>query len=169
MKSGISTNTTATLAATIGCLILSQPVLAQDNAAKLYGSWKLISWVAQIVGEKSPPMEPFGPKPKGRLILMPDGHMMALLSTPDRKPAQNDAERAALLQSMVAYTGTYTIEGDKWTTIVDQSHNVTLMLQPQVRYFKVDGDKLYIRVPEGPTALFPGKRMTSTLEWVREH
>jgi hypothetical protein len=69
---------------------------------------------------------------------------------------------------MVAYTGKYTIEGDKWTTIVDQSHNVTLMLQPQVRYFKVDGDKLYIRVPEQPTALFPGKRMTSTLEWVRE-
>src|SRR5262245_51154829 len=147
MKSGMMH---ATVASAIGYLILCQQVLAQDEAAKLYGSWKLISWVAQIAGENSPSVHPLGLNPKGRLILMPNGYMMAILSASDRKPAQNDAQRAALLQSMVAYTGTYTIEGDKLTTIVDQSHNVTLMLQPQVRYFKVDGDKLYLRVPEQP-------------------
>jgi len=166
MKSGISMH--ATVASTIGCLILCQPVLAQDDAAKLYGSWKLISWTAQIVGENSPPMEPFGPNPKGRLILMPNGRMMGLISAPDRKPAKNDAERAALLQSMIADSGTYTIEGDKWTTIVDLSHSEIIVGQPQVRYFKVDGDKLYIKVPEQPTSVFPGKLTTSTLEWVRE-
>lgn len=167
MKTRISMH--ATMASTIGCLILCQPVLAQDDAAKLYGSWKLISWTAQIVGENSSPFEPWGPYPKGRLILMPNGRMMALLSAPDRKLAKNDAERAALLQSMTAYTGTYIVEGDKWTTTVEISHNEILKGEPQVRYFKVEGDKLSISTREQLSSIFPGKRVTSTLEWVREH
>jgi Lipocalin-like domain len=156
------------VASSIACLFLCPPVLAQDNAAKLYGSWKLISVTQQIVGENGPPVEPYGPNPKGYLILLPNGRMMAHLGAPDRKPAESDADRAALLQSMNAYTGTYTVEGDKWTTIVDLAHNEIFKGQPQVRYFKVDGDKLFIRVPEQPSATFPGKRSTASLEWVRE-
>jgi hypothetical protein len=107
MKSRVSMKATAAVASTIGCLIFCQPVLAQDDTAKLYGSWKLISWTTQIIGENNPPIEPLGPNPKGYLVLLPNGRMMAHLSAPDRKPAKNDAERAALLQSMNAYTGTY--------------------------------------------------------------
>src|SRR5262249_40054265 len=129
---------------------------------------KLTSYTTQIVGENTPPFAVWGPNPKGYLILLPNGRMMALLSAPDRKPATNDAERAALLQSMGAYTGTYTIEGDKWTTMVDIHSNEIFIGHPQVRYFKVDGDKLYVTVPEQPSAVFPGKRTTATLEWVRE-
>jgi hypothetical protein len=168
MTSGLSMHATATVASTIVCLMLSQPVFAEDNPTNLFGSWKLISWTTQIVGENTPPFEPWGPNPKGRLILMPNGRMMALLSAPDRKPAKTDADRAVLLQSMTAYTGTYIVEGDKWTTTVDQSHNEILKAEPQVRYFKVDGDKLYIRTSEQLSSVFPGKRATSTLEWVRE-
>ena len=69
---------------------------------------------------------------------------------------------------MTAYTGTYIVEGDKWTTTVDISHNEILKGEPQVRYFKVEGDKLYISTREQLSSIFPGKRVTSTLEWVRE-
>jgi hypothetical protein len=110
----------------------------------------------------------WGPNAKGYLIFVPSGRMMAHLSAPDRKPPKNDADSAALLKSMNAYTGTYKIEGDKWTTIVDLHHNEIYVGTPQVRYFKLDGDKLYVRVPEQPSALFPGKRIAATLEWVRE-
>ena len=75
MKNGISMH--VTVASTIGCLMLSQPVFAEDNPTNLFGSWKLISWTTQIVGENTPPFEPWGPNPKGRLILMPNGRMMA--------------------------------------------------------------------------------------------
>ena len=95
--------------------------------------------------------------------------MMALLTASDRKPATNDAEGAALLKTMNAYTGRYTIDGDKWTTVVDVHHNEIYIGQPpQVRYFKVDGDKLTVKVPEQPSAVLPGKRVTATLEWERE-
>jgi Lipocalin-like domain len=69
---------------------------------------------------------------------------------------------------MIAYAGTYTIDGDRWITISDLSHNEIYIGTPQVRFFKVEGDKLSIRVPEQPSAAFPGKMVTGTLEWVRE-
>jgi hypothetical protein len=96
--------------------------------------------------------------------------MMTILTAANRKPATNDAESAAVLKHMNAYTGKYTIEGDKWTTMVDIHHNEIYIAQPpQVRYFKLEGDKLTVKVPEQASALFPGKHITATLEWVREH
>jgi hypothetical protein len=152
----------------VSCLLLCPPLLAQDNLADLYGVWRLTSFTAQIVGGNAPPTAVWGPNPRGYLIFMPNGRMMAHVSAPDRKPPKNDADSTALLKSMNAYTGTYTIEGDKWTTVVDQHHNEIYVGVPQVRYFKLDGDKLYVRVPEQPSALFPGKRTTAKLEFVRE-
>ena len=94
---------------------------------------------------------------------------MARLMANNRKPATNDAEAAALLKSMNAYSGRYTIEGDKWITVVDAHHNEIYLNQPpQVRYFKVDGDTLTVKIPEQPSAIFIGKKITATLEWVRD-
>ena len=47
------------------------PVVAQDIGEKLYGSWRLVSFKAQIVGEDAEPRDIFGPAPFGRLILTP--------------------------------------------------------------------------------------------------
>ena len=47
--------------------------------------------------------ELFGPNPKGRLIVAPDGYWSVIVAKANRKPATNNAERAALLRSMVAY------------------------------------------------------------------
>ena len=151
----------------VSCALL--PAHAQDTTAQLYGAWKLVSFKTQIVGDSDPQKDVWGPNPKGMIIFMPNGRMMAMLTAPDRKRPANDAESAALLKSMNAYSGRYTVEADKFTTVVDIHHNEIYLSQPpQVRYFKLDGDKLTIRVPEQPSAIFPGKRVTSTLEWVRE-
>jgi len=45
--------------------------------------------------------------------------MMACLEKDGRMPPKTDKERAAAFQSMVAYTGPYRVEGDKWITEVD--------------------------------------------------
>jgi hypothetical protein len=148
-------------------LALLQPLQADDKAS-LLGTWKLASFVNQVVGENTPAREVWGPNPKGYLIFGADGRMMTITMASGRNPPTNDAESVALLKSMNAYTGKYTIEGDKWTTIVDAHHNETYVGHPQVRYFKVEGDKLTVRVPDQPSALFPGQRITATLEWIRE-
>jgi hypothetical protein len=40
--------------------------------------------------------------------------------------------------------------------------------QTQVRFFKLDGDKLSIRSPEIASAALPGKRVVAILMWDRE-
>jgi hypothetical protein len=143
-----------------------QSAFAQD-AKQLVGTWKLAAWQVQYVGEE--PKEPFGAKPNGRLIVAPDGYWSVIIAKADRKPATNNAERAALLRSMVAYTGKFTVEGDKITSSTDIAWNEVNTGRTQIRYFKMEGDKLVIRSPEQASVLTPGKRVTTTLTWEREH
>jgi hypothetical protein len=148
------------------CSLLPVFALADDTAKHLVGSWKLSSWVTQIIGGET--LEPFGPNPKGRLVITPEGYMTALIVAANRKAAANNDERAALLNSMLAYTGKLAIDGDKITIKTDLSWNEILTGQDQVRFVKVEGDNLSIRTAEQASAVFPGKRVVGILTWVRE-
>ena len=141
--------------------------LAEDVAGRLAGSWKLTSWTIQIIGGDT--TEPFGTRPKGRAVFTPDGFAAFMISRPDRKPATNDGESAALLKSLMVYTGKFTIDGEKLTTDVDLSWNELFTGTSQVRFFKLEGDKLSLRTGEQVSAVFPGKRVVGTLTWEREH
>jgi hypothetical protein len=148
--------------------VFSQYARAQSNdtARQLVGSWKLTSWIIQIIGEDA--TEPMGLNPKGRLVITPDGYMAVVAAAANRKPATSNDERAALLNSLLAYSGKFTIDADKFTTKVDVSWNELLTGQDQVRFFKVDGDKLSIRTAEQISAVLPGKKVVGTLTWERE-
>jgi hypothetical protein len=160
--------TRRTIIAALSTLIVAPPALAQDAADLLYGSWRLLSFKAQIVGEDAQPRDFFGPSPFGRLILTPAHTMAVFLSRPDRKPPADNAEAAALLRSMTAYTGRFRVEGDKFITTVDGAWNEVFKSYEQVRIFELGGDTLTIRVPEQPSGLEPGKRNTSVLTFERE-
>ena len=157
------------IALVLSFMIPFQTVDAQDNPGKpLYGTWRLISFSVQVVGEDVPPRDIFGPTPFGRLILTPEHTMMAYLSRHDRKPPINDAEAAALLSSMIAYTGKFRLEDDKLITTVDGAWNETYKANEQIRYINMDGDKLSIRTAEQPSGTMPGKRVVGTFSWERE-
>ena len=148
------------------CCLQSGFARADDTAKQLIGSWKLSSWVIQIIGGDL--TEPFGPNPKGRAVFTPDGYVAFVIAAANRKPAANDEESAALLKTLVAYTGKFITDGDKFTTEVDISWNELLTGQDQVRFFKLEGDKLTIRTAEQASAVYPGKRVVGTLTWERE-
>jgi hypothetical protein len=156
------------IVAALSLMLVGLPALAQDSIDRLYGSWRLLSFKAQIIGEDADPRDIFGPTPFGRLILTPAHTMAAFLSRPDRKPPTDDAEAASLLRSMTAYTGRFRVEGDKLITTVDGAWNEVFKSHEQVRIFKLEGDTLTIRVPEQPSGLEPGKRNTSFLIFERE-
>src|SRR3977135_1552537 len=141
-----------------------QPALAhaQDTVRQLAGSWKLNSWTIQVIGGEA--TEPFGPNPKGA----PHGEVAVLIVAADRRTGANDGESAALLKTLLAYTGKFTIDGDKFTTKVDMSGNELLTGQDHVRFFKLEGDKLTIRTAEQASSVYPGKRVVGTLTWERE-
>ena len=69
---------------------------------------------------------------------------MAVLTGDGRKAPTTDQDRADLLKSMFAYTGMYRLEGDKWITKVDVSWNPAWVGTEQVRFFRVDGDRLQV-------------------------
>ena len=149
------------------CYLQPGSVFAQDAAKQLVGSWKLTSWTIQVIdGEAT---QPFGPNPKGRAVFTLDGFSAFMIARPDRKPATSDADSAALLKSLMVYTGKFTVDGDKLTTNVDLSWNEILTGTAQVRFFKLEGDKLSIRTAEQASAVYPGKRVVGTLTWEREH
>lgn len=149
------------------CTVL-QPASTDDAAKQLVGTWKLTGWVVQVIGGDR--AEPYGPNPKGRLVVTPEGHWIVILTGANRRPAKTLEEKAALLDSSLAYSGKYTIEGDRIMTRVDMSSNeiYTGANQNRTRFFKVEGDKLTLRTPEIASAVPPGKRVVGTLTWERE-
>jgi hypothetical protein len=94
--------------------------------------------------------------------------MIAYLSRTDRKPPNNQAEAAALLSSMIAYTGKFRLEDGKFITTVDGAWNEIYKANEQVRHFKVEGDNLSLKTSEMPSGVMPGKMVVGTLYWERE-
>jgi hypothetical protein len=150
------------------CLFWTGLSFADDAAKQLAGTWKVVSLVTRFDGGDA--VEPFGPNPKGRLVLTPEGHWMIILTGANRGPAKGLEEKAGLLDSMLAYSGKYTIEGNRMMIQVDMSWNEIYSgaNQNQTRFFTVEGDKLTIRSPEIVSAVRPGQKAVATLLLERE-
>jgi len=121
-------------------LVALQPSFADDRA-KILGIWRLVSFEVefQATGERE---HIRGKNPTGYIIFTPEERMMVVLTNEGRKAPKTNQDRADLFNSMVAYTGIYRIEDDKWIIKVDVSGNPALVGTEQARFFRVDGDRL---------------------------
>lgn len=135
------------------------------SAESVIGNWKLVSW--KVVTEEGT-KDAFGPTPKGHLILIGEGRMMAITTAQDRTPGETDAERAALHRSMLAYTGKFRVEGDEFITTVGASWNEGWNGKEQRRRFRLDGDTLYIESAPAPSITSPGTVDFRRMIWQRE-
>jgi hypothetical protein len=154
---------------TLLAIFFARAALAEeDTSARLFGSWRLISFQLKVVGEEGEAKDIFGPNPMGRIILSPEHRVVVFISRAGRRPPTSEAESAALLSSMTAYTGKFRLDGDKFITEVDGAWNELYNGSEQVRYFKLNGDKLTIRTPEQQSGILIGKRTIATLVWERE-
>jgi hypothetical protein len=150
-------------------LMACQPGAAEEDLAdKLVGSWKVVSLKLSYINENTD-QNVLGANPIGRIIYSSDSHFAAFVSSRDRKPARTDADAAALLSSMVAYTGTFRIEGDRAIYTVDGAWNEAYPRE-QLRILRLDGDTLTSTAPEPqPSTFFPGKSFIGVTVFVREH
>jgi len=85
--------------------------------------------------------------------------MGMIITDEGRKPAATDQDRVDLFKSLVAYTGLYRVEGDKWITKVDVSANPAWVGTEQTRSFKIDGNRLQESTALMPFAAKPEKGM----------
>ena len=142
----------------MACLFVQQSC-ADEN---IVGTWKLVSYVVEVqsTGEKMPVM---GQKPTGYTAFLPNGRVFFVLTGEGRQPAKTDAEKASLLSTLVAYSGTYRIEGDKWITKVEVAWNPEWIGTEQTRPFKLEGDKLQVLTPWRMMPNWADKGMTRSI------
>jgi hypothetical protein len=136
-----------------------------NDTDALIGNWKLVSWQV-IVDDKAQDL--FGAQPRGYLILTREGRAMAITTADNRKSGTNDADRAALHASMLAYTGKYRVEGSDFITTVDVSWNETWNGTEQRRHYRIEGDRLFIESAPAPSILFPNRIDFRRIVWERE-
>ena len=135
------------------------------SAKLLVGNRKLVSWRVVTDGGAR---DLFGAKPKGYLILTPEGRAMALTTAETRVPGEGDSDRAALHKSMLAYTGKYRVEGDEFITMVDASWNEGWNGTEQRRRYRINDGRLFIESAPAPSILCPGKVDFRRIVWERE-
>ena len=146
-------------------LILSltafQSVLA-DERADIQGAWKLVSYEVEIQtsGEI---MLPMGKNPTGYVYFSPESRVWFVLTGDGRKPAKTNDEKAALLDSLVAYSGKYRLEGDKWITSVEVAWNPAWIGTEQSRTYKVEGERLQVLTPWRVMPNWADKGMTRSI------
>ena len=126
-------------------LIVVQPSFADDRAKIIGTWWKVVSFEIEVqeTGELKPYFQN-SPNPRGYLILTPEGRMMTVVTAEGRKLPQTPEDRSAAWGSMLAYSGMYRFEGDKFITKVDVAWNEAFVGTDQVRFFKLEGDRLKI-------------------------
>jgi hypothetical protein len=151
----------------LSLLVLAQspgPIAGKDA---LVGTWRLVSWVMEDDATKAQrPL--YGEHPSGFATFTASGRAFFVLTGEGRKAPQTDEERAAALRSMVAYTGHYRVEGDRFITRVDTAWNEAWVGTEQVRTFRVEGPRVHIVAMSQPNPNFGNRVMHGLLTFERE-
>jgi len=149
----------------------SQAEQTNSVQQQFVGTWKLVSYVREEIpsGAKSDVM---GARPSGYINYGRDGRMMVIIVGSDRKkptgPVATPEEAEALIRSMVAYAGTYTIDVEAKTVThhIDVSWDQSRTGESHVRTYQLDGDHLTLTTqPSNDPAT--GKKTVRTLIWER--
>lgn len=84
------------------------------------------------------------------------------------KAPQTDREMSGAYRSMVACSGKFTFEGNKWITKPDVAGNEAWLVD-QEGNFRIEGDKLYIETAPQVKSELRKASARVTLVWEREN
>ena len=128
----------------------------------LTGTYKLAAFEASIDGSDWRSL--FGPSPRGYAVITPS-RFIAVLTGQDRKAGRTTEERAALFDSLCAYTGRYRLEGDKFITSVDTSWNEAWNGTDQLRTWALAGSRLILLTEPAPNPFNPSQTAVFRVVW----
>ncbi len=143
--------TVAFLFAVTGCLAQPAP-----------GVYKVVSFDIEVDG--APTVGYFGKSPQGYIVLT-KSHFMSVLTAEGRRPGRSSDEKAAQLDSLIAYAGPYRIEGDKLIVDVQSAWVEAWKGTKQSRTWKIDGNRLTLTTERAPYSRDPSKMATATLSF----
>ena len=138
-----------------------------ESQAKLIGVWKLVSFDIEYQ-ESGKRQALFGASPKGYIIFTPGGRMMTLFTSEGRKPGDSVEQKAELFRTMMAYTGIYRLDGDKFMNKIDISWNEVWNGTDQERFYKLNANRLEIITAWMPDPFHPERQIgRGILTWER--
>ena len=146
------------ICALILVLLISTPSLGQQS---LVGTYKLVSHEVQLNGTT---MQTLGNAPHGYLVVTPT-RWVAFYTADNRKFGTSAADKAALLDTLAAYSGTYRVEGSKVTIKVDASWTEVWNGKDQVRNFTLSGNRLTVTGAPSPFPRDPSKTAIVRQVW----
>lgn len=128
----------------------------------LYGTWKLVEVMGEITAI-------FGKSPHGTFMFGKDGRALVVMTAEKRSKISDlagmtDLQRVNLFKTMLAYGGTYTFDGKKLKINVDISWNENWSGTEQVRFAKLEGNRLELSTPLIPS-IVDGKPTSTVLVW----
>jgi hypothetical protein len=144
---------------------LSSASTAEDTVV---GTWKLVSATASSEGGER--RDAFGPSPTGILTYTGDGRMSVAIAESGRKALSGDrvsapaGERAQAFATFLAYTGAYSLKGDKVIHHVEISSFPNWVGTDLVRTLAIEGERITLTTP--PLSV-GGKLQTTELVWER--
>lgn len=140
-------------------LVFSPFVNAQDGPV---GTYKLVSFRSYYDDGTSTDL--FGAMPVGYAVITPTRFITVLVGE-GRKPGLAAEDKVALYKSLIAYSGTYKLEGARLITSVDVSWNQAWTGTAQGRTWKVEGQRLTLTTDKAPSFRDPKIMAYGTLVW----
>lgn len=137
---------------------------ANKSAKEVLGGWTLVA--AKMQFEDGAAIDMHGPDPLGSVVFA-DKRMTAIITRRSR-PARTDGSLGDLFNTMLAYSGTYSIEGNELVTAVDVAWVPEWVGTTQRRGIEIAGDTLSIHTARQPNPMQQGKIMTGVLTWQRD-
>jgi Lipocalin-like domain len=146
---------------------MASPIEERQLIMDLVGSWRLDSayFIAQRTGDR---VDILGANPFGFFILEPSGRMITILTSDARTRAAAAGDTTELYKSMISYTGTCSIDGEKVVTRVDGAWDPGWVGTEQVRYFTLDGHILSLRTAPLRHPSFPDDEVVGYVNWRKE-
>ena len=138
-----TTLTMTNIALLVVALTFAWSATAQDLQSSLVGLWKVTSVANKLVptGEI---VHPFGEHPSGNELFTRGGHVMFSMFGEHRsvrgEPNSAEVDRAALFNALVAYTGTYKVDGSNVIMHFEASANPAM--SDRTYLAEISGDKL---------------------------
>jgi hypothetical protein len=143
---------------------------AQGGAARLVGTWRLVSATERMKDGTVRPDPTVGAQGRGYIVYTATGQVCAMLGASQRArwaviDQPSAAEAGAIFENLIAYCGTYSVDEAGGFVV----HHVEVDLSPnrtgtdRKRFFTITGDRLVLSaappLPEGVQAL--------TITWER--
>ena len=139
-------------------LLITTPSSGQQS---LVGTYKLVSLFIEVDGK---PYEPLAGAPRGYLVLTPT-HFIYFFTGENRKFGTSVDAKAALLDSLVAYAGSYRVEGDKYLQNIEVSFTESQKGKTRVTTYERSGNRLTLITGPIPFPRDLSKTMVSRLVW----